>query len=244
MTDPIYCQALGADFYNLQPELQEYFSLAPGSGTFGVGEGVFEVVGCRQRWLRPLMRLTAGEQAFFPEYGEGIPFRIENHAHLDPYGRSSLTARREIFFPGTTRIFQDTTSVEAGGAGSHVPGNRARLVDYVGRYRRLVTDLHLCVTVEGRLRGVSEVSRLFLGPLRLPLPAALDAKAYAEQWWDPAAGKSGRHRIQVKVIQPQLGLILVYAGHFDYRLEPYPAGHPSAGFLPAYARPDRWERRS
>ncbi|MET3933325.1 DUF4166 domain-containing protein [Arthrobacter sp. OAP107] len=244
MTDPIYRQALGADFYRLQPELQEYFSLAPGSGTFGVGEGVFEVVGCRQRWLRPLLRLTAGEQAFFPEYGEGVPFRIENHAHLDPFGRSSLTARREIFFPGRTRIFQDTTSVEAGGAGSHGPGNRARLVDYVGRYRRLVTDLDLSVTVGGRLRGVSEVSRLFLGPLRLPLPASLDARAYAEQWWDPVAGETGRHRIQVKVIQPQLGLVLVYAGHFDYRLEPYPAGNSSAGFLPAYARPDRWERRS
>jgi hypothetical protein len=244
MTDPIYRQALGADFYSLQPELQEYFSLAPGSGTFGVGEGVFEVVGCRQRWLRPLLRLTAGEQAFFPEYGEGVPFRIENHAHLDPFGRSSLTARREIFFPGRTRIFQDTTSVEAGGAGSHVPGHQARLVDYVGRYRRLVTDLDLSATAGGRLRGVSEVSRLFLGPLRLPLPASLDAKAYAEQWWDPAAGEAGRHRIQVKVIQPQLGLVLVYAGHFAYRLEPYPAGNSSAGFLPAYARPDRWERRS
>ena len=244
MTDAIYRQALGADFYGLQPELQEYFSLAPGSGTFGVGEGVFEVVGCRQPWLRPLLRLTAGEQAFFPEYGECIPFRIENHAHLDPFGRSSLTARREIFFSDRTRIFQDTTSVEADGAGSSFMGDRTRLVDYVGRYRRLVTDLNLGVTAAGRLRGVSEASRLFLGPVRVPLPAALDAKAYAEQWWDPAAGESGRHRIQVKVIQPQLGLVLVYAGHFDYRLEPYPAGNSSAGFLPWYARPDRWERRS
>ena len=118
MNAPIYRQALGAAFFRLQPELQEYFSLAPGSGTFGVGEGVFDVVGCRQRWLRPMLRLTAGEQAFFPEYGEGVPFRIENHAHLDPFGRSSLTARREIFFPGRTRIFQDTTSVEEGGTGA------------------------------------------------------------------------------------------------------------------------------
>ena len=239
MDAPIYRQALGPAFGQLQPELQEYFSLAPGSGSFGVGEGVFEVVGCRQQWLRPVLRLTAGEQAFFPEYGEGVPFRIENHAHLDPFGRSSLTARREIFFPRRTRIFQDTTSVAAGG-----PAGQARLVDYVGRYRRLVTDLNLSVTAEGRLRGVSEVSRLFLGPLRLPLPAALDAKAYAEQWWDPAAGETGKHRIQVKVIQPQLGLVLVYAGHFDYRLEPYPPVTSSAGFLPAYVRPDRWERRS
>ncbi len=104
MTVPIYKLAMGAEFSRLQPELQDYFSLAPGSGHYGVGEGTFDVVGCRQSWLRPLLRLTAGEQAFFPEYGECVPFRIENHAHLDPFGRSSLTARREIFFPGSTRI--------------------------------------------------------------------------------------------------------------------------------------------
>ena len=231
--DPIYRLGLGPGFSRLQPELQEYFSLVPGSGHFGVGEGVFDVVGCRQAWLRPLLSLATGEEAFFPEYGEGIRFRIENHAHLDPFGRSSLTARREIFFPGTTRIFQDTTSVDSS-------TGAPRLVDYVGRYRRLVTDLNLSVTPDGRLRGVSEASRLFLGPLRIPLPDALDAKAYAEQWWEP---DEGRHRIQVKVIQPQIGLVLVYAGHFDYRLEPYPAGALAPGYLPGRARPERWESR-
>lgn len=242
MNTPIYEQAMGAGFAKLQPELQDYFSLAPGSGRYGVGEGIFDVVGCRQRWLSPLLRITSGEQAFFPEYGERVPFRIENHAHLDPFGRSSLTARRQIFLPGRTRIFQDTTSVRSptarGAAG------RPQLVDYVGRYRRLVTDLNLSATPEGRLRGISDASRLFLGPLRLPLPASLDAKAYAEQWWDASAGHYGRHRIQVKVIQPQIGLVLVYAGSFDYRLESYPDGTSAPGFLPPYAAPDRWEQRS
>ncbi|MGZ4662385.1 MAG: DUF4166 domain-containing protein, partial [Arthrobacter sp.] len=187
MSVPIYRQALGTEFSRLQPELQEYFSLAPGSGQYGLGEGTFDVVGCRQRWLRPLLGLAGREEAFFPEYGENIPFRIENHAHQDPFGRSSLTARREIRFPGRTRLFQDTTSV------TNREGS-PQLVDYVGRYRRLVTDLNLSVTAEGRLRGVSEASRLFAGPFRVPLPAALDAKAYAEQWWDPAEGSNGRHR--------------------------------------------------
>ncbi|MEV7637484.1 DUF4166 domain-containing protein [Pseudarthrobacter enclensis] len=236
MSTPIYEQALGEDFRRLQPELQDYFSLAPGSGQYGVGEGTFDVVGCRQAWLRPLLRLTGSEEAFFPEYGEGVPFRIENHAHLDPFGRSSLTARREIRFPGRTRMFQDTTSV----TGRH---GRSQLVDYVGRYRRLVTDLNLSVTADGKLRGVSEASRLLLGPLRIPLPGALDAKAYAEQWWDPAGGPAGKHRIQVKVIQPQIGLVLVYAGSFDYRLRPYAGGNRAQAFLPGYAQPDRWENR-
>jgi len=236
MNVPIYRQALGTEFSRLQPELQEYFSLAPGSGQYGLGEGTFDVVGCRQRWLRPLLGLAGREEAFFPEYGENIPFRIENHAHQDPFGRSSLTARREIRFPGRTRLFQDTTSV------TNREGS-PQLVDYVGRYRRLVTDLNLSVTAEGRLRGVSEASRLFAGPFRVPLPAALDAKAYAEQWWDPAEGSNGRHRIQVKVIQPQIGLVLVYAGAFDYRLRPYVGGSSAQSFLPRYAQPDRWENR-
>ncbi len=243
MSTPIYELALGSKFRQLQPELQDYFSLAPGSGSYGIGEGVFDVVGCRQKWLRPLLAAVAGEEAFFPDYGERIPFRIENHAHLDPFGRSSLTARREIFFPGHTRLFHDTTVAET----THDGGTR--LVDYVGRYRRLATALDLDVTPEGRLRGVSGASRLFLGPLRLALPASLDAKAYAEQWWDEAKGK---HRIQVKVLQPHVGLVLVYAGSFDYRWAPSPPATDGAAAalsataavgLPRYAEPDRWERR-
>ncbi|WP_284983740.1 DUF4166 domain-containing protein [Arthrobacter sp. efr-133-TYG-118] len=243
MNTPIYELALGRKFRQLQPELQDYFSLAPGSGSYGIGEGVFDVVGCRQKWLRPLLATVAGEEAFFPEYGERVPFRIENHAHLDPFGRSSLTARREIFFPGHTRLFHDTTVAETTNDGG------TRLVDYVGRYRRLATALDLDVTPEGRLRGVSGASRLFLGPLRLTLPASLDAKAYAEQWWDAAEGK---HRIQVKVLQPHVGLVLVYAGSFDYRLAPsLPATDGAAAArtataavgLPRYAEPERWERR-
>ncbi|HEY8295605.1 MAG TPA: DUF4166 domain-containing protein [Micrococcaceae bacterium] len=233
----IYEQVLGQDFQRLQPEVQDYFSLEPGSGRYGVGTGVFEVAGCPQPWLRPLLKLGTGEEAFFPEYGAGIPFRIENHAHLDPFGRSSLTARREILFPRVTRLFQDTTSLQTA-------DGRSTLVDYVGKYRRLITDLAVSVTPDGMLRGVSRDSRLLAGKFRLPLPSPLDARAYAQQWWD---GDSGMHRIQVKVIQPQLGVVLVYAGSFDYRLVPYPAheaaAHGVLGSLPAHAQPTRWEVR-
>ncbi|MEE2521363.1 DUF4166 domain-containing protein [Pseudarthrobacter sp. J75] len=247
----IYPAVLGADFLRLQPQVQDYFSLAPGQGHYGVGEGTFEVVGCRQAWLRPALRIMGREEALFPEYGVNIPFRIENHAHLDPFGRSSLTARREIRFPERTRVFQDTTSLVKASppdpAGGDRPAGASRLVDYLGRHRRLVTDLDLLVSPEGRLRGVSRASRLFLGALRLPLPGALDAAAYAEQWWDPSAGTSGRHRIHVKVIQPQVGVVLVYAGSFEYRLRPYrtaSAAVTDPRYLPGYALPERWESRS
>jgi Domain of unknown function (DUF4166) len=237
----IYQEVLGSAFGRLQEPVQEYFSLEAGSGYFGVGTGTFDVAGCPQAWLRPLLGLASAEEAFFPEYGVNVPFRIENHAHLDPFGRPSLTARREISFPNRTRIFQDTTSLQP--TGSDAGSRPARLVDYVGRNHRLVTDLDLEVTSAGVLRGISQRSRLLAGPLRIPLPAALDAKAFAQQDWDEAAG---RHRIQVKVLQPQLGTVLVYAGSFDYRLERYQDGPAAAGLpgaLPAAAGPRRWQYR-
>ncbi len=72
MTTPIYEQALGGDFARLQPELQEYFSLTPGSGHYGIGEGVFDVVGCRQPWLRPFLALTPARKHFFRSTAKGF----------------------------------------------------------------------------------------------------------------------------------------------------------------------------
>ncbi|AJT41447.1 DUF4166 domain-containing protein [Psychromicrobium lacuslunae] len=234
MSQGIYAQLLGEDFARLQPEVQEYFSLAPGSGYYGLGTGVFDVAGCPQAWLRPFLRLSASEQAFFPEYGEQVPFQIENHSHIDPFGRPSLTARRTLSFPAQQRVFEDTSSIVDG-----------RLIDYVGKHHRLATELSLSVAADRKLRAVSHTSRLFTRQLKLRLPAALDAKAYTLQWWDAEAGK---HRIQVKVIHPQIGLILVYAGGFDYQLKPYPAheaaAHGVPSRLPHSAQPQRWETRS
>lgn len=229
----VYQQAMGADFQALQPELQEYFSLTPGSGFYGLGTGRFDVVGCPQRWLRPLLALSAAEEAFFPEYGENIPFEVQNHAHADPFGRPSLTTVRTIQFPAADRIFQDTTSLTPRG-----------LVDYLGRRRRLATDLHPEVGPGRSLRAISTSSRFFGGNLRLGLPGGLDATAYMEQKWDPA---SNQHRIQVKVLHRVLGVLLVYSGGFDYRLVPYPrheaAAHGVPDSLPLQVRPDRWEPR-
>lgn len=229
----IYAQAMGSDFSQLQPELQEYFSLAPGSGLYGVGKGIFDVVGCPQPWLRPMLKMSAAEEAFFPEYGTGIPFEVANHAHLDPFGRPSLTTIRTIHFPAITRVFQDTTSLTPQG-----------LVDYVGRHRRVATDLRPQLGPGNSLRAISQTSRVFGGKLRLAIPDGLDAKAYMSQSWDSEAG---RHRIQVKVLHPVLGTLLVYAGSFEYRLTQYPkheaAAHGVPDVLPIQARPERWEAR-
>lgn len=229
----VYRQALGSSFDRLQPQLQEYFSLTPGSGFYGLGIGTFDVVGCPQPWLRPLLKMSAAEEVFVPEYGENIPFEVQNHAHLDPFGRPSLTTVRTIQFGSTDRIVQDTTSLTPQG-----------LVDYLGRRRRIATDLHPLVGPGQSLRAISRASRFFGGNLRLGLPGGLDATAYMTQSWH---AESAQHRIQVKVLHRLLGVLLVYSGSFDYRLVPYPrheaAAHGVPDSLPLQVRPDRWESR-
>ena len=222
--ESIYRRVLGAEFDRLQPELQEYFSAAPGTGTYGEGTGVFDTAGCPRPWLRPLLALVPVSNAFFPDYGTSIPFTIRNYPHLDPWNRPSLTAVRTFRFPGGERVFEDTTSLTGSG----------QLTDYLGSQRNLATDLVLTVTGDGHLRMDSPRSRLFLGPLRLPLPAFAAADAHVEQWYDSGTGS---FRISTRVVQRQMGTIFVYDGSFSYTRRQWD------GNLPAGAVPDRWEQR-
>lgn len=223
MTVSVYQRALGTAFGQLQPELQQYFSLTEDSRMFGTGRGTFDVAGSPAPLLRPLFRLAAKENSFFPEYENDVAFTVRNWAHRDPFGRPSLTARRELSFSGTRRVFEDTTSW----AGD-------RLVDYLGMHRRMATALDCEVTADGRMRMTSSATRLFAGPLRLALPDVVGAQAYMEQWWDE---DGQRFRIKTNVLHRQLGPVLVYAGSFTYELSEYDGG------LPAGVSPSRWEQR-
>lgn len=220
----VYERALGAAFGRLQPQLQEYFSMQPGEGRYGHGTGVFDVAGCPRPALRPLLPVLPVSNAFFPDYGRGVPFTISNYAHLDPFGRSSLTAVRTFKFDRGERIFEDTTSLTS----------PTGLTDYVGRRRNLATDLDLSVSTDGRLHMHSPHTRLFLGRLRIPVPVLAGADAHAEQWWDE---ESGRYRIRTIVRQRQLGTVFVYDGSFTYEYRAFD------GVLPPDAEPEKWERR-
>ncbi|MCC9146438.1 MULTISPECIES: DUF4166 domain-containing protein [unclassified Arthrobacter] len=221
----IYQQVLGSEFRRLQPQLQDYFSLAPDGGRSGEGHGVFSRAGCPRTWLRPVLPLVPVTNAFFPEYGTNVPFTIRNYPHRDPWGRPALTAVRSFDFPGRTRIFEDTTVLTAPGI----------LTDYLGRRRNLATGLQLRVDADGHLHMTSPTSRLFLGPLRLPLPAVTAADAQVEQWWDE---EQQLFRIRARVIQRQIGTVFEYDGAFSYRYRDFD------GVLPADAEPEHWEHRT
>lgn len=224
MTPSVYQRALGGEFGRLQPELQEYFSLNEEARAFGLGRGTFTVAGSPAPLVRPFFALAAKENSFFPEYENDVYFTVRNWAHLDAYGRPSLTARRDISFSTISRVFEDTTSWAGGG-----------LVDYLGRHRRMATALTCEVTSEGHMRMISSATRLFAGPLRVALPDVIGAQAYMEQWWD---GAENRFRIKTNVLHRQLGPVLVYAGWFTYDLIEYDGG------LPGAVAPARWEPRT
>ncbi|GAB3532949.1 DUF4166 domain-containing protein [Arthrobacter tecti] len=223
MTLSIYQLALGEEFSRLQPQLQDYFSFHQRSGAHAICSGTFDVAGSPSRIMRPLFALAARENTFFPEYEGNVQFRVRNWAHMDPFGRPSLTARRDFHFKAAHRVFEDTTSWTGD-----------VLVDYLGVHRRMATALTCQVTTTGRMRMVSWNTRLFAGPLRLPIPEFVGAKAYVEQWWDAA---ENCFRISSNVLHRQLGPVLVYAGRFTYETSPY------NGDLPAEEAPARWERR-
>ncbi|CEA08672.1 hypothetical protein BN1051_02029 [Arthrobacter saudimassiliensis] len=197
----IYREVLGSAFDRLRPELRDYFSLPVGA--VGTGTGTFARAGCPRPALRPLMRAVPLRGAFFGDYGEQVPFSIENRAHRDAAGRPALTAVRTFRFPSATRIFEDTTTLVA-------PG---RLQDALGTGRRLVTGLALSPRADGALVMDSFGAALHLGPVRVPLPGPVGASARVVQWWDAA---SGRFRISAEVRQRQLGTVFVYDGAFDY----------------------------
>ncbi|NKX50152.1 DUF4166 domain-containing protein [Arthrobacter deserti] len=203
----VYRLAMGAGFARLQPELQDYFDLDPaGTRNRGTGTGTFDIAGCPLPVLRPLLRLAARDRSLFPEYQRDVPFTIVNHARLDAGGRPALGAVRTLDFTGRTRVLEDVTVWDP---------RRRVLVDRVGRSGVLATDLECTAGPDGRMRLVSRRTRLLPGPLSLP--GLMEAAAFTEQWWDRA---EGRFRIRTKVIQRQLGTVLVYEGAFSYRADP------------------------
>ena len=206
----VYQRALGPAFSLLQPELQRYFSLAPGAENddgatvSGVGSGTFDVAGCPVPALRPFLRLTSSDNALFPEYQHNVPFSIENRASLNASGQPQLTAVRTLHFENRTRVMEDATSWD---------DNLGKAVGALGRSGRLLTDVACSVGADGRMRIISRRSRLAAGRRSVALPPVFDAAAFTEQWWDES---EHRFRIRTKVIQRQLGTVLEYDGSFTY----------------------------
>jgi hypothetical protein len=190
----VYERVLGDRIEQLDPPLRRYFG-APGAGTEGRGEGVYEVAGSRHRWLRPALAWLAWRRVLFPEYGQDIPFTIVNTTNPD----GTLSARREFRFPRRTRVMTDTMSVVDG-----------TLHDRLGRRGGLEVEFALDV-VNGGLHMTSRRQWLHLGPMRLRMPGLVRVRL-AE------TARGSTQHVNVRMTAPVLGEVFRYAGSFGYEV--------------------------
>jgi hypothetical protein len=191
--------ALGGAIERLDPRLRAYFAAVP-AGSEGIGEGVFDRVGTRQRWMRPILRLIGGP-SLFPVWAADVPFEVRNRA-----AGGGVRAERRIRLGERTLTMRDETVATTPGV----------VVDRIGRPPRIEAAFRPSV-VDGGLRLDSFRVRLRLGPLVVPLGPLAPHVALTERF----DAEEGRQRVALHVDAPILGRIYEYAGSFTYavRLE-------------------------
>lgn len=202
----IYRRALGDDFDRLHPRLRERYDLASDGTRAMVGRGRM-----RRVWSRPLarpaLRLAARRNLPFPETGEDVPFTVENVAYRDRFGREAVAWTR-AFETAPPRRF-DATMVYG--------EERDCVVDYLGRYADVVSDLHLSVTADRGLHVRGRDARLLPGRLGVAIPRPLAVHADVFESYDDAAA---RVEVEVTVHSPTLGRLFGYEGWFEPTFPP------------------------
>ncbi|GAA4155066.1 DUF4166 domain-containing protein [Gryllotalpicola daejeonensis] len=208
----VYRSVLGASFAELHPRLRTYFSPIP-AGSVGRGAGVFERVGTRPAWLRPLVRLLFDRShVLTARWGERVPFTVVNRPASTDAGAAAVAAERRIAFPSGEWTMVDEISA----AGPHPRvGDGAGIRDLIGSPPRL--DVLLDAQVQGgALEMRSRAATLILGRVRMPVPRPLAPTVTLTEQWDDSAAKQ---RVSVTVRAPLFGTIYEYAGTFSYAIE-------------------------
>ncbi|REJ04237.1 DUF4166 domain-containing protein [Microbacterium bovistercoris] len=196
-----YARALGQRMDDLHPALRAYFSgVAPGQ--VGVGEGTFERVGTRRRWLNPFLRPLQRRGVLVAGWHTGVPFRVENRIEA---GRA--VAERILQLPGGPWVMRDSVALTPQG----------RLVDAIGRPALATATASFDVQASGgTMRLRSRAVGLRIGPLRLRIPAVLSPVVRLREAHDAA---TGAQRVDVTIDAPIIGRVYEYGGTFTYRIE-------------------------
>lgn len=189
-------RVLGAEMADLDAGLRAYFGAIP-EGYVGRGQGVFDVVGTRKRWLWPAFALLAADGVVFPVWEHAVQFAVTNR----PGPRGTVRATRVFHFEGGDRTMTDEIGV-----------TRAGLTDRLGR-RGLVSARFEAEVVNGRLALTSTGADLRLGPVRVPLGVLAPRVTLVER-------TDGNHQhVSLRMALPLIGTIYEYSGSFTYALE-------------------------
>ena len=198
MTSP-YALALGPHLRELHPALQAYFS-GVGSGQVGIGEGVFDRVGPRHRWLAPFLRPLQRRSVLIAGRHTGIPFRVENRMVA---GRA--TAARTLRLSAGDWTMHDSVRLSPSG----------RLVDELGAPATVSASFEARVA-DGAVLLRSRAVGVRLGRLRVRVPGILSPVVGLREAHDSV---TGRQRVDVTIDLPLIGRVYEYGGTFVYRIE-------------------------
>ncbi|GGS64969.1 hypothetical protein GCM10010222_01540 [Streptomyces tanashiensis] len=199
----IFRTAMGdAEFERLHPELQRRFSVGLASGEMCVGRGVMDRIWHGRAFVKPFLALGGLRNILLPRTGRDVPFTIENVPYLDSYGRETVTFVRTFALPGGPRRF-DATMV-------HSP-ERDCVLDYLGTHQHLASDLHPTAQPDGSLLVTSGEHRFREGPVDMRVPDLVAGRAEVRESFDE---RTGRFRIDVRVVNRRFGPLFGYRGSF------------------------------
>ncbi len=199
----IYRQVLGDEFQRLHPEIQRRFGFSSRDRIASIGTGVMDRVWRGRFYTLPFLAIGTWRNIMFPASGEWIPFRIENYAYRDSFGRETVTWIRRFQFPGKTRRF-DATMIYS--------KRRGRIVDYLGNHQHLAVDIDISVAPNGGLELRSGEQRFYEGPVAFRFPMSFSGYANVCEWFDDDLQK---FRIEVDVRNRIWGRLFGYTGSFD-----------------------------
>jgi hypothetical protein len=222
----IYERALGSEFNQLHPKMQERFGFNSEKGIAAVGRGIMEKVWYGRLYTLPFLSLGTWRNIMFPQKGKDIPFTIENFAYKDRFGRETVTWVRTFQFNNKVRRF-DATMIYS--------EQRDMIVDYLGTHQHLAVDIDFSVSEKGGVCLVSGEQRFYEGLVGFRFPLLFSGIATVHEWYDEDKDK---FFIEVNVNNKVWGPLFGYKGSFDVEYIPIKADE-----VPSKVKPIREEQR-
>ena len=201
-TRSIYERALGSEFDELHPKVQQRFGFTSADGVACIGRGTMEYVRNGGPHLLPFLWFGATHNTMFPEQNTAVPFTIRNYAYEDAFGRETVTWLRRFDMPRRRRF--DAAMIYS--------ERRNGIVDYLGTHHHLAVDIDLSVSDRGGVEITTGPQRLYALGDGIPLPPTLSAQAAVHEWYDDEAEC---YRIAVSVTNPLVGPVFEYRGSFE-----------------------------
>jgi hypothetical protein len=220
----IYQRALGDEFERLHPKVQQRFGFSSQDGIASIGSGVMDTVWRGAFFTVPFLMVGTWRNIMFPASGNNVPFRLENYAYQDSFGRETVTWIRKFQFPDKLRRF-DATMIYS--------QQREQIVDYLGTHQHLAVDIHPSAAENGGLSLRSGTQRFYEGRIGFRFPMIFSGFAEVCEWFDH---EIQQFRIEVVVRNNVWGRLFGYAGRFEVEYIPVDQ-------VPDDVKPVREERR-